>query len=124
MTGARFEVNVHIVTGSVSSTHNMIACVNCAGMTVQDTVIEQLAASEAVLTPDEKELGVALVDIGGGTADLAIFERGCFWDTPGVAVGGGHFTNDNSLGRRPPIPPAGKGKRKKRGAPSAMGGGD
>src|SRR6058998_1116809 len=76
MTGARLEVNVHIVTGAVSSTLNLIACVNRAGVTVTDTVIEQLAASEAVLTPDEKELGVALVDIGGGTADLAIFERG------------------------------------------------
>src|SRR6266545_6467813 len=79
MTGARLEVNVHIVTGAVSSTQNLIACVNRAGVTVADTVIEQLAASESVLTQDEKELGVALVDIGGGTADLAIFERGSLW---------------------------------------------
>src|SRR5438105_12902381 len=64
MMGARLEVNVHIVTGSVSSTQNVIACVNRAGVTVVDTVIDQLAASEAALTPDEKELGVALVDIG------------------------------------------------------------
>jgi hypothetical protein len=70
MTGARLEVNVHIVTGSQSSsTQNIVACVNRAGVEVVDTVIEQLAAAESVLTPDEKELGVALVDIGGGTAD-------------------------------------------------------
>src|SRR5438067_3581872 len=68
MTGARLEVNVHIVTGAVSSTQNGVACVNRAGVTVTDTVIEQLAASESVLTQDEKELGVALVDSGGGAA--------------------------------------------------------
>src|SRR5438132_452103 len=88
MTGARLEVNVHIVTGAISSTQNLVACVNRAGVTVTDTVIEQLAASESVLTQDEKELGVALVDIGGGTADLAIFERGSLWHTGVVAVGG------------------------------------
>ena len=76
MTGARLEVNVHVVTGSASSTQNIVACVNRAGVAVLDTVLEQLAASEAVLTDDEKELGVALVDIGGGTTDFAIFERG------------------------------------------------
>src|SRR6476620_7091738 len=73
MTGARLEVNVHVVTGAVSSTQNIVACVNRAGVAVVDTVIEQLAASEAVLTQDEKELGVALVDVGGSTADVAIF---------------------------------------------------
>ena len=64
MTGARLEVNVHVVTGAASTTQNIIACVNRAGVAVLDTIIEQLAATEAVLTPDEKELGVALVDIG------------------------------------------------------------
>src|SRR5215471_5067157 len=72
MTGARLEVNVHIVTGSQSSTQNMVACVNRAGVNVAETVVEQLAASDAVLTADEKELGVALVDIGGGTTDIAV----------------------------------------------------
>src|ERR1043166_8989186 len=67
MTGTRLEVNVHIVTGSASSTQNIVACVNRAGVAVLDTVLEQLAASEAVLTDDEKQLGVALVDVGGGT---------------------------------------------------------
>ena len=120
MTGARLEVNVHIVTGAVSSTQNLIACVNRAGVTVADTAIEQLAASEAVLTQDEKELGVALVDIGGGTADLAIFERGSLWHTGVVAVGGEHFTNDIAVGLRTPIPDAEKVKRKSGCALSSM----
>jgi len=120
MTGARLEVNVHIVTGAVSSTQNLIACVNRAGVTVADTVIEQLAASESVLAQDEKELGVALVDIGGGTADLAIFERGSLWHTGVVAVGGDHFTNDIAVGLRTPIPDAEKVKRKGGCALSSM----
>jgi cell division protein FtsA len=112
MTGARLEVNVHIITGAASSTQNIIACVNRASVGVQDTVIEQLASSEAVLTPDEKELGVALVDIGGGTADIAIWERGSLWHTGVVPVGGDHFTNDIAVGLRTPIPDAEKVKRK------------
>src|SRR5262249_7208660 len=74
MLGARLEVNVHIITGSQSSTQNIVGCVNRAGVEVVETVVEQLAAGEAVLTEDEKELGVALVDIGGGTTDIAIYE--------------------------------------------------
>jgi cell division protein FtsA len=124
MTGARLEVNVHIVTGAVSSTQNLISCVNRAGVNVADTVIEQLAASESVLTQDEKELGVALVDIGGGTADLAIFERGSLWHTGVVAVGGDHFTNDIAVGLRTPIPDAEKVKRKNGCALSSMVGED
>ena len=120
MTGTRLEVNVHIVTGAVSSTQNIIACVNRASVGVQDTVIEQLAASEAVLTPDEKELGVALVDVGGGTADIAIWERGSLWHTGVVPVGGDHFTNDIAVGLRTPIPDAEKVKRKYGCALSAM----
>ncbi|OFW12630.1 MAG: cell division protein FtsA [Acidobacteria bacterium RIFCSPLOWO2_02_FULL_67_21] len=112
MTGARLEVNVHVVTGSISSTQNMVACVNRAGVAVVDTVIEQLGAAEAVLTQDEKELGVALVDIGGGTADLAIFERGSLWHTAVVAVGGDHCTSDIAVGLRTPMPDAEKLKRK------------
>jgi len=120
MTGARLEVNVHIVTGAVSSTQNLVACVNRASVGVQDMVIEQLAASEAVLTQDEKELGVALVDIGGGTADIAIWERGSLWHTGVVPVGGDHFTNDIAVGLRTPIPDAEKVKRKLGCALSAM----
>src|SRR5256884_3473267 len=94
MTGARLEVNVHIVTGSQSSTQNIVACVNRAGLSVIDTVIEQLAASEAVLMPDEKELGGGLLGIGGGTTDIAIYERGSLWHTAVNGVGGGHFPDD------------------------------
>jgi cell division protein FtsA len=83
-------------------------------------VIEQLAAAEAVLTPDEKELGVALVDIGGGTVDLAIYERGHLWHTAVVAVGGDHFTSDIAVGLRTPIPDAEKVKRKSGCALSSM----
>src|SRR6187401_969754 len=112
MTGSRLEVNVHVVTGSSSSMQNMIACVNRAGVEVVETVLEQLAASDAVLTNDEKELGVALVDIGGGTTDYAIFERGSLWHTGVVAIGGDHFTNDIAVGLRTPIPDAEKIKRR------------
>jgi cell division protein FtsA len=120
MMGARLEVNVHIVTGSVSSTQNIVACVNRAGVNVLETITEQLAASEAVLTEDEKELGVALVDIGGGTTDIAIFEHGSLWHTAVVGVGGDHFTNDIAVGLRTPIPDAEKIKRKSGCALSAM----
>jgi cell division protein FtsA len=112
MTGTRLEVNVHVVTGSTSSTQNIVACVNRAGVAVVDTVIEQLAASESVLTADERELGVALVDIGGGTTDLAIFEHGSLWHTGVVTMGGDHFTNDIAVGLRTPIPDAEKTKRR------------
>ena len=112
MTGARLEVNVHVVTGSTASTKNIVACVNRAGVAVIDTVLEQLAAAESVLTSDEKELGVALVDIGGGTTDYAIFERGSLWHTGVVALGGDHFTNDIAVGLRTPIAEAGKTKRR------------
>jgi cell division protein FtsA len=120
MTGARLEVNVHVITGAVSSTQNLIACVNRGGVSVADTVIEQLAASESVLMPDEKQLGVALVDIGGGTTDVAIFEQGSLWHTGTVAVGGDHFTNDIAVGLRTPIPEAEKIKRKNGCALSSM----
>jgi len=112
MTGARLEVNVHIVTGAVSATQNLVACVNRAGIHVADTVVAQLAASESVLTPDEKDLGVALLDIGGGTTDLAIFERGALWHTAVLGIGGDHFTNDIAVGLRTPIPDAEKVKRR------------
>jgi len=112
MTGTRLEVNVHIVTGSQSSTQNIVACVNRAGVNVAETVVEQLAASDSVLTSDEKELGVALVDIGGGTTDIAIHERGSLWHTAVVGIGGDHFTSDIAVGLRMPMPDAEKLKRK------------
>jgi cell division protein FtsA len=120
MTGARLEVNVHIVTTSATAIQNIVSCVNRAGVRVVESVIEQLAAAESVLTPDEKELGVALVDIGGGTTDIAIFERGSLWHTAVIGVGGDHFTNDIAVGLRMPIPDAEKLKRKCGCALSAM----
>lgn len=120
MTGARLEVNVHIVTGAITASQNLVACVNRAGVEVVETVIGQLAAAESVLTPDEKELGVALLDVGGGTADLAIFERGSLWHTAVVGVGGDHFTNDIAVGLRTPIPEAEKVKRRSGCALSSM----
>jgi cell division protein FtsA len=112
MSGVRLEVKVHIVTGAVSAAQNIVKCVRRCGLEVQDLVLQPLASSMSVLTGDEKELGVALVDIGGGTADVAIFERGSLWHTAVVAVGGDHFTNDIAVGLRTPIPEAEKVKRR------------
>jgi cell division protein FtsA len=124
MTGARLEVNVHIVTGGTTTTQNIVTCVNKAGVNVQESVLEQLAASDAVLTPDEKELGVAVIDIGGGTTDVAIFERGFLWHTAVVPLGGDHFTSDIAVGLRMPIPEAEKLKRRRGCALSSMVGDD
>ncbi len=112
MTGSRLEANVHIITAGATATQNIVTCVNRAGMEVTETVLEQLAAAEAVLTPDEKELGVALVDIGGGTTDLAIFDKGTIWHTAVLPTGGDHFTNDVAVGLRTPIVEAEKIKKK------------
>ncbi len=106
MTGSRLEANVHIVTGSIPSLSNISNCVNRAGIEVVEMVLEQLAASDVVLTNDEKELGVALVDIGGGTTDLAIFQHGAICHTAVLATGGDNFTNDIAVGLRTPIPEA------------------
>ena len=110
MSGKRLEVNVHIVTGSTTTTQNLVTCVNRAGVTVAATVLGQLAAAEAVLTSDEKELGVALVDVGGGTTDFAVFERGSLWHTGAIEIGGNHFTSDIAVGLRSPVPQAEKAK--------------
>ena len=124
MTGSRLEVNVHVVTGSISSTQNIIACVNQAGVEVADMFIEQLAASESVLTAAERELGVALADIGGGTTGVAVFERGSLWHTAVVTLGGDHFTNDVAVDLRMPIPDAERIKRLQGCALDAMVGED
>ena len=120
MTGARLEVNVHVVTGSVSTSQNVVNCVNRAGVRVVDTVLEQLGAAEAVLTQDEKDLGVALVDIGGGTTKFSIFEKGSLWHTDTVPLGGDHFTEDIAIGLRTPIPEAEKTKRRSGCAMTAL----
>jgi cell division protein FtsA len=89
-----------------------VTCVNRAGLEVGDTVLTQIAAAEACLTPDEKELGVAIVDVGGGTTDLAIFEKGSLWHTAVLQVGGEHFTNDVAVALRTPVNEAEKIKKK------------
>ena len=106
MMGSRLEANVHIVTAQTTSLQNLVTCANRAGVEVRDTVLEQLAISESILSQDEKELGVALIDVGGGTTDLAIFEKGSLWHTAVVGAGGEHFTNDLAVGLRTPIPDA------------------
>ncbi len=112
MSGTRLEANVHIVTCSMTSAQNVVTCVNRAGIEVADTVLQQIASAESVLTPDEQELGVALVDIGGGTTDLAVFEKGAIWHTAVLPTGGEHFTNDIAVGLRTPIPEAEKIKKR------------
>src|SRR6185503_16074458 len=112
MTGSRLEANVHIVTAATTSIQNLVTCVNRAGIEVRNTVLEQLAASESVLTHDEQDLGVALIDVGGGTTDLAIFEKGSIWHTAVLPAGGDHFTNDLAVGLRTPIPDAERLKKK------------
>jgi cell division protein FtsA len=102
MSGVRLEAKVHIVTGAVSSAQNIVKCANKAGLNVAEICLEPIASSEAVLSQDEKELGVALVDIGGGTSDIAIFKDGAIVYTGVLAIGGNHITNDISVGLRTP----------------------
>ena len=111
MSGVRLEAKVHIVTGAVASAQNIIKSCNRAGADVADIVLEQLASSEAVLSSDEKELGVALVDIGGGTADIAIFSEGAIKHTSVLSIGGDHLTNDIAVGLRTPMAEAEKIKQ-------------
>jgi cell division protein FtsA len=120
MNGSRLEANVHIVTAATTSTQNLVTCANRAGIEVRDLVLEPVAVSEAVLTQDERDLGVALIDVGGGTTDLVIFERGSVWHTAVLPVGGEHFTNDLAVGLRTPIPDAERLKRKHGCALSAL----
>ena len=111
MSGVRLEAKVHIVTGAVASAQNIVKSCNRAGTDVADIVLEQLASSEAVLSPDEKELGVALVDIGGGTSDIAIFSEGAIKHTSVLSIGGDHLTNDIAVGLRTPMAEAEKIKQ-------------
>ncbi len=102
MAGVRLESNVHIITGAVANAQNIYRCVERAGMGVQDLVLEPLASSYAVLTPDEKELGVGLIDIGGGTTDIAVFHEGAIRHTSVLGLGGENVTKDLGVGLRTP----------------------
>jgi cell division protein FtsA len=102
MSGVRLETRVHIVTGAVSAAQNIAKCVRRCGLEVRDIILEQLASSHAVLTEDEKELGVCLVDIGGGTTDIAIFFEGAIQHTAVIPIAGDQVTNDIAMALRTP----------------------
>ena len=102
MSGVRLEARVHLVTGAVSSAQNIIKCVRRCGLEVDDIILEQLASSVAVLTADEKELGVCLVDIGGGTTDIAVFSGGAIRHTAVIPIAGDQVTNDIAVALRTP----------------------
>lgn len=112
MSGVRLEAKVHIVTGAVTSAQNIVKSANRVGLNVLDIVLEPLASSEAVLSPEEKELGVAMIDIGGGTTDLTIFHQGAVKHTAVIPLGGNHLTNDIAAGLRTPASSAEEVKRK------------
>ncbi len=103
MAGVRLEAKIHIVTGAVTSAHNIVKCANRAGLDVCDIVLESLASGEAVLTEEEKQLGTALLDLGGGTSDLAIFSEKNIKHTFVLALGGNNLTNDIAIGLRAPL---------------------
>ena len=102
MSGVRLEAKVHIVTGAVTSAQNIIKCANRAGLDVYDIVLESLASSEAVLSKEERNLGAALIDFGGGTTDLALFSKGAIKHTSVLALGGDNLTYDIAVGLRTP----------------------
>lgn len=100
MHGVRLEVRVHIITGAVASVQNLVSCCQQAGLHVQDIVLEQLASAYAVLSLDERELGVGVLDIGGGTSDFALYHKGAIKHTAVLPVAGNHFTQDIAIGLR------------------------
>ncbi|OEU68302.1 MAG: cell division protein FtsA [Desulfobacterales bacterium PC51MH44] len=112
MSGVRLEAKIHIVTGAVTSAHNIVKCANRSGLDVCDIVLEPLASGEAVLTDEEKDVGTALLDLGGGTSDLAIFFGKNIKHTFVLALGGNNLTNDISIGLRASLVEAEKIKKK------------
>lgn len=103
MSGVRLEAKVHVVTSGVTSLHNIINAITRVGLDINEIVLEQLAASEAVLSSDEKDLGVALLDIGGGTTKIAVFTEGCIKHTAVLPIGGNYITSDIAQGLRTPL---------------------
>lgn len=98
MHGIRLEVQAHIIMGAVSSVQNLVHCCQMAGIKVADVILEQIASADAVLSNDERELGVALLDIGGGTSDLVLYQNGSIRHTLVIPVAGNHFTHDVAIG--------------------------
>jgi cell division protein FtsA len=103
MSGVRLEVKVHIVTGAVSAAQNIVKCVRRCGLEVDDLILQPLASARAVLSEDERELGVCLVDVGGGTTDLAVFAQGAIRHTAVIPIAGSQITNDIAMALRTPI---------------------
>jgi len=103
MSGVRLEAKVHIVTGAVASAQNVIKCCNRSSLNVAEMVLAPLAAAEAVLTDEERELGVVLIDVGGGTTDIAVYHDGTVKHTAVIPIGGNHVTNDIAAGLRTPF---------------------
>jgi len=103
MAGSRLEARVHIVTGSVSAVSNISKCAQKAGLGLQDIVLQQIASAASILTPDEMQLGVIIMDIGGGTTDIAVFNEGAIRHTSVLSLGGDNITNDIAVGLRCPI---------------------
>jgi cell division protein FtsA len=112
MSGVRLDVKVHIISGAVTSIQNIVKSCSRAGLQVNDLVLQPLASSRAVLTAEEQDLGVVVVDIGGGTTDMAIFLEGSLWHTEVLPIGGNHLTNDIAIGLRTPASEAEKIKIK------------
>jgi cell division protein FtsA len=106
MSGVRLEVKVHIVTGAVSAAQNIVKCVRRCGLEVNDLILQPLASSRAVLSEDEKDLGVCLLDIGGGTTDIAVFTHGAIRHTAVIPIAGDQITNDIAMALRTPTPDA------------------
>ncbi|HDJ28083.1 MAG TPA: cell division protein FtsA [Proteobacteria bacterium] len=111
MSGVRLEVKVHIVTAAVASAQNIVRSCNRAGLEVYDIALQQIASSAAVLTPEEQELGVMVIDIGGGTTDIAVFANGSICYTASLPLGGNQLTSDIAIGLRTPVTAAEKIKK-------------
>jgi cell division protein FtsA len=112
MSGVRLEAKVHIITGSVTAAQNIVKCCNRTGLNVAEIVLAPLAAAEAVLSEEERELGVVLVDMGGGTTDIALYHDGTLKHTAVLGIGGNHVTNDIAAGLRTPFNDAERIKRR------------
>lgn len=112
MSGVRLEAKVHIITGAVSAAQNIIKCIRRCGLNVEDIILEQLASSYAVLDEDEKELGVCMIDIGGGTTDIAVFTEGAIRHTAVLPIAGDQVTNDIAVALRTPTQAAEEIKKK------------
>jgi cell division protein FtsA len=112
MSGVRLEAKVHIITGSVTAAQNIVKCCNRTGLNVAEIVLAPLAAAEAVLSDEERELGVMLVDMGGGTTDIAVYHDGTLKHTAVLGIGGNHVTNDIAAGLRTPFNDAERIKRR------------